>query len=35
MAIKIKVNGTDHEVDVDGDTPLLGVLPDGLAASRR
>jgi isoquinoline 1-oxidoreductase alpha subunit len=30
MPIKIKVNGTDHEVDVDGDTPLLWVLRDVL-----
>jgi shikimate kinase len=30
MTIKIKVNGTDHEVDVDGDTPLLWVLRDVL-----
>ena len=30
MAIKIKVNGTDHEVDVDGDIPLLWVLRDVL-----
>ena len=28
MPIKIKVNGADHEVDVDGDTPLLWVLRD-------
>ena len=30
MPIKIKVNGADHEVDVDGDTPLLWVLRDVL-----
>jgi isoquinoline 1-oxidoreductase alpha subunit len=30
MAIKIKVNGTTHSVDVDGDTPLLWVLRDVL-----
>ena len=30
MAIKIKVDGTDHEVDVDGDMPLLWVLRDVL-----
>ena len=31
MTYKIKVNGTDREVDVDGDTPLLWVLRDVLA----
>jgi isoquinoline 1-oxidoreductase alpha subunit len=31
MAYTIKVNGTDHNVDVDGDTPLLWVLRDTLA----
>ena len=30
MAITIKVNGTTHSVDVDGDTPLLWVLRDVL-----
>jgi isoquinoline 1-oxidoreductase subunit alpha len=30
MAYKIKVNGTEHSVDVDGDTPLLWVLRDNL-----
>ncbi len=30
MAFTIKVNGTEHEVDVDGDTPLLWVLRDNL-----
>ena len=30
MAFTIKVNDTDHEVDVDGDTPLLWVLRDVL-----
>jgi isoquinoline 1-oxidoreductase alpha subunit len=30
MAFTIKVNGTAHEVDVDGDTPLLWVLRDVL-----
>src|SRR5271154_1259883 len=30
MAIKIKVNGADRTVDVDGDTPLLWVLRDVL-----
>jgi aerobic-type carbon monoxide dehydrogenase small subunit (CoxS/CutS family) len=28
MALKIKVNGAEHEVDVDGDIPLLWVLRD-------
>jgi isoquinoline 1-oxidoreductase alpha subunit len=30
MAFKLKVNGTDHDVDVDGDIPLLWVLRDVL-----
>src|SRR5258707_3405017 len=30
MANTIKVNGTAHNVDVDGDTPLLWVLRDVL-----
>jgi isoquinoline 1-oxidoreductase alpha subunit len=30
MAFTIKVNGTPHRVDVDGDTPLLWVLRDVL-----
>ena len=30
MAFTINVNGTDHSVDVDGDTPLLWVLRDVL-----
>jgi isoquinoline 1-oxidoreductase alpha subunit len=30
MAYTIKVNGTTHSVDVDGDTPLLWVLRDVL-----
>src|SRR3974390_1723400 len=30
MAFTIKVNGTGHNVDVDGDTPLLWVLRDVL-----
>jgi len=30
MAFTIKVNGTQHSVDVDGDTPLLWVLRDTL-----
>jgi isoquinoline 1-oxidoreductase alpha subunit len=25
MAFTLKINGTPHEVDVDGDTPLLWV----------
>jgi isoquinoline 1-oxidoreductase alpha subunit len=28
MDFTIKVNGADHQVDVDGDTPLLWVLRD-------
>jgi isoquinoline 1-oxidoreductase alpha subunit len=28
MAFTIKINGRDHTVDVDGDTPLLWVLRD-------
>src|SRR5262249_7132748 len=28
MAYTVKVNGTDHVVDVDGDAPLLWVLRD-------
>ena len=28
MAFMLKINGTPHEVDVDGDTPLLWVLRD-------
>jgi isoquinoline 1-oxidoreductase alpha subunit len=27
MAFTINVNGNTHSVDVDGDTPLLWVLP--------
>jgi isoquinoline 1-oxidoreductase subunit alpha len=36
MAYKIRVNGVDHTVDVDGDTPLLWVLRDvlGLTGSK-
>ena len=37
MAFTVKINGTPHEVDVDGDTPLLWVLRDvlgGAIASR-
>jgi isoquinoline 1-oxidoreductase subunit alpha len=30
MAFSIKVNGTTHSVEVDGDTPLLWVLRDVL-----
>ena len=30
MAFTLKVNGTTHSVDVDGDTPLLWVLRDVL-----
>jgi isoquinoline 1-oxidoreductase subunit alpha len=30
MAYKIKVNGKEHTVDVDGDTPMLWVLRDTL-----
>jgi isoquinoline 1-oxidoreductase subunit alpha len=30
MAFTIKVNGNEHSVDVDGDTPLLWVLRDVL-----
>lgn len=30
MAYTIKVNGIDHSIDVDGDTPLLWVLRDTL-----
>ena len=30
MPFKIKVNGVEHEVDVDGDLPLLWVLRDVL-----
>jgi len=30
MAFTLKVNDTAHEVDVDGDTPLLWVLRDAL-----
>jgi isoquinoline 1-oxidoreductase alpha subunit len=28
MAFQVRVNGTDHTVDADGDTPLLWVLRD-------
>jgi isoquinoline 1-oxidoreductase alpha subunit len=30
MAFMLKINGTPHQVDVDGDTPLLWVLRDVL-----
>ena len=30
MAFTIKINGKSHQVDVDGDTPLLWVLRDVL-----
>ena len=30
MAFTLKINGTPHEVDVDGDVPLLWVLRDVL-----
>jgi isoquinoline 1-oxidoreductase alpha subunit len=30
MAYTVKVNGTDHSVDVDSDTPLLWVIRDVL-----
>ena len=30
MAFTLKINGTPHEVDVDGDSPLLWVLRDVL-----
>jgi isoquinoline 1-oxidoreductase subunit alpha len=30
MAFTLKINGAPHEVDVDGDTPLLWVLRDVL-----
>jgi isoquinoline 1-oxidoreductase subunit alpha len=30
VALTIKVNGKNHSVDVDGDTPLLWVLRDVL-----
>jgi len=33
MSVTIKVNGTVHSVDVDGDTPLLWVLRDVLGMS--
>jgi isoquinoline 1-oxidoreductase alpha subunit len=28
MTFSVKVNGAEHSVDVDGDTPLLWVLRD-------
>ena len=33
MPITLSVNGSKHEVDVDGDTPLLWVIRDHLAMS--
>ena len=30
MAITININGSGHDIDVDGDTPLLWVLRDVL-----
>ena len=30
MSYKIHVNGTEHEIDAEGDTPLLWVLRDVL-----
>ena len=30
MALTIKINGKQHSIDVDGDTPLLWVLRDVL-----
>ena len=30
MAFTIRINGTTHDVDVDGDTPLLWILRDVL-----
>jgi hypothetical protein len=30
MAFTLKINGTPHTVDVDGDAPLLCVLRDGI-----
>ena len=30
MTFKVNINGIDHTVDVDGDTPLLWVLRDVL-----
>jgi isoquinoline 1-oxidoreductase subunit alpha len=36
LSYKIRINGADHTVDVDGDTPLLWVLRDvlGLTGSK-
>ena len=36
MSIKLRVNGVDHEVDADGEMPLLWVLRDllGLAGTK-
>ncbi len=30
MTFTLKINGADHQADVDGDTPLLWVLRDVL-----
>jgi isoquinoline 1-oxidoreductase alpha subunit len=30
MPFSIKINGASHDIDVDGDTPLLWVLRDVL-----
>ena len=38
MAFTLKINGTPHKVDVDGDTPLLTwpiATDDTLTANRR
>jgi isoquinoline 1-oxidoreductase alpha subunit len=34
MAFSIKVNANTHSVDVDGDTPLLWVLRDGMTGTK-
>lgn len=34
MAITMKVNGVEHRLDVDEDTPLLWVLRDHLFFNR-
>ena len=35
MAFTLKINGTPHELDVDGDTPLLWVSRDVLGMTSR
>jgi hypothetical protein len=35
MSIAIKINGAQHQVDADGDTPLLWVLRDVLGMTER